>query len=1097
MHVGGTSYAEYMSPRTSELLERNPSKHLRVLGLSQSGKTGELLDAARHFVRNNFVRRPKIIVPSRHAQAALRDRAVTDAQVTDAKVVSTPVSFALEILQQFAHEAGVPAPRLLNGADQDELVAAVLEAQPTASLPPGSAESEAFRSSMRALWAKLDDYDTSPADLQRIACDALLAAEQPGAPAGHRAEDAIKPYLQIWQDAATVLAEVVRRNDELNERGTPALTESGLCRAARECLRQHPEVRSALPDLILVDDAQDVSEGALGLLATCAQYGSAIWAFGLPDLTTSAFSGDGNGMLHNLTSALKRKLPANALLADEQPSVVLPAPSKPSSLLQGLQTQLVQRLGGPHIAQLRRCGGLGRVDASANDVPVSLSEAIDRVTYAEVTTQARQISALAYRVRSAVLGVATVAGMNNVDWSDIAVVARSRQEVLSVAEGLSVRGIPTRILGGGTVLRNERIVRDLATVALHALEDRSLTFQTLLKLLEGPLIGVDSVALRALSSKFAQLEFSRRQDKRESMTDQEDARLNLSEVPVSRDTWPFAKTDPETSSGEAPQQARLLLDAFARAQQEVANGSSLSLVLHGIWEVLGLEQRLLEQTEDARPVIQRAANRHLDAVIELWSAVGRESLAVTVEEQASVLRDLLTAEIPQDSVALRTHASAVTIATPHAFTGRHYPLVCLVGVQDGSWPNLKLRGNFLGTHTLEQLLRGAPFAEHTRAEMLRDETRLLLKAVTRAEHELFIITLNNAQNFPGGFKRFFAQYEVDRVPETGMTVRGEVAALRAQLEQSVTKDAAHDLAVFADEHVDGAHPDAWYGVRAPADDNSEKAAELSLSPSHLEAFAACPLNWLLSRLEGPKTDRLWADFGTLMHRMFEQIDTKPLADLQNEIAAEMADLPYPAQWVRAQEIDIAGESLANIQKFVQDSQSKDGWEPAAHEFPIAVDLGVTPEGIHVRLKGSIDRVETRTSDYGIDMRVVDLKSGKNVPTVDETRENLQLAAYQLALRESGQELLKHSKAHEYNGQDLRSVEAVLFFPRPASSGSKTGTKRAQGAKSAEDLHKLREDFLTMADQMSHASFEARVEQHCTQDGHHACQIHVIPAVSYR
>ena len=61
-------------------------------------------------------------------------------------------------------------------------------------------------------------------------------------------------------------------------------------------------------------------------------------------------------------------------------------------------------------------------------------------------------------------------------------------------------------------------------------------------------------------------------------------------------------------------------------------------------------------------------------------------------------------QIPGDALAApRRQADAVTILTAHASKGLEWDLVCVAGVQEGSWPDLRRRGSLLGSEQLVDL----------------------------------------------------------------------------------------------------------------------------------------------------------------------------------------------------------------------------------------------------------------------------------------------------------------------------------------------------------------------------------------------------------
>ena len=74
---------------------------------------------------------------------------------------------------------------------------------------------------------------------------------------------------------------------------------------------------------------------------------------------------------------------------------------------------------------------------------------------------------------------------------------------------------------------------------------------------------------------------------------------------------------------------------------------------------------------------------------------------------SEVFLDHLTGqEIPADSLAARAPTGdAVAVLTAHASKGLEWDLVCVAGVQEGVWPSSRLRGSFLGTERLVDLLR--------------------------------------------------------------------------------------------------------------------------------------------------------------------------------------------------------------------------------------------------------------------------------------------------------------------------------------------------------------------------------------------------------
>ena len=199
-------------------------------------------------------------------------------------------------------------------------------------------------------------------------------------------------------------------------------------------------------------------------------------------------------------------------------------------------------------------------------------------------------------------------------------------------------------------------------------------------------------------------------------------------------------------------------------------------------------------------------------------------------------------------------------------------LVCVLGVQDGAWPNLRARGSLLGVTALERLLRGDEAARPSRRETMHDELRLLAHSVARARHEVLVVSLSNEEQHPGAFFSLGAKYHVSEpLPSSRLTLRGIVAEMRRRLTVDPGDTEARDaLVALARDSVPGAHPDDWYGVLPPssetplADIEHDPDATVSVSPSQMERAERCPLDWVVSRLGGGASDYR-ANIGTLLH----------------------------------------------------------------------------------------------------------------------------------------------------------------------------------------------------------------------------------------
>ena len=146
-----------------------------------------------------------------------------------------------------------------------------------------------------------------------------------------------------------------------------------------------------------------------------------------------------------------------------------------------------------------------------------------------------------------------------------------------------------------------------------------------------------------------------------------------------------------------------------------ATGASVEDVLWAVWSASGLATRWERASLDGGPA-GAAADRDLDAVVALFETAARFCDRLPGAGPEVFLAHLTGQEIPADSLAARAPTGdAVTVLTAHASKGLEWDLVCVAGVQEGVWPSSRLRGSFLGTERLVDLLR--PGAESLPVEV--------------------------------------------------------------------------------------------------------------------------------------------------------------------------------------------------------------------------------------------------------------------------------------------------------------------------------------------------------------------------------------------
>src|SRR5699024_1209545 len=208
---------------------------------------------------------------------------------------------------------------------------------------------------------------------------------------------------------------------------------------------------------------------------------------------------------------------------------------------------------------------------------------------------------------------------------------------------------------------------------------------------------------------------------------------------------------------------------------------------------------------------------------------------------AGFTRYLAEQDLPMDSLSSRAGQTGVSVLTPTTAAGRQWNTVFVVGVQEGVWPNTRLRGQLLHTQELVEEVTGTageqPINERI-AQVRHDELRTFAAVISRSTHRLIATAVADADHQPSMFiERLDPWPPTDEHPvrplttvATPLTVSGLVIHLRRELEDSErhlmamddpteqtvlearAQQAAEALAVLADGGVSTADPHNWWGL---------------------------------------------------------------------------------------------------------------------------------------------------------------------------------------------------------------------------------------------------------------------------------------------
>lgn len=1083
------------------VLGLNPRAHARVVGAPGTGKSTLIVAAFAQFAGKIQGDEADVMVLATNRTTAARLRAQIEREVDGAMsgaVVRTPTSLAFALVSRERAAEGLPQPRLITGAAHDEAIARAIATITTPSQSVHSFrsagskplfttevfESERFRTELREFARVLDDGDLDPGHLAAqlgnlLTAESRVADQLPDPSLIERWLIA----LEVCETSAAILA--AERPHEL--------TASGYLRAAAQNLREHLPGSVHVPKLILVDDAQNLGEGDLALLAGCAAHGSSIWVFGDPDTAVGAFRGERTLVLSRLSAELERR---GAPQQQREQSVVLTTVYRHGAHIRSLIQTLSGRVGARMLGEQRAAlsaqhaleegvpgvsGAPGAPTDSSSLSGVSAAQADEQVTveFARAASPMQQVGALAYRLKAWQLGLL---GEPPIDWSEMAVVCRSREEVKKLARALAERNIPTTIAAGGVVFKEQPLVRDLVRLVQDACEVEPLDARTVLEILTGPLGGIDVVTIRRLRHALLIEERRIAREHNHEPRAIDERILEGIQLPGDR---PII----DSRGGRAVRRLGLML---AAGRKVAAAGGTLRESLWAIWQASGLATQLQDEALDSTGSRSEAAHRALDAVVALFFKIQRHEEQSSEQAVDELLTEVLTSGLAEDTLAQNSHRPEVTVTTAEGALGTEYEKVVVVGPQDGTWPNLRTQGALLGVATLERWLMGAEPRGPERRETLHDELRLFVLACSRARQELVVVSVHDEHHHPGPFFALGSKFERETpLPSANLTLRGAVAQMRRRLTaQPKDQVALATLAELSQQGIRGAHPNEWYGVLEPSSVEPlvnlerDEEARVDTSPSQLERAEECALSWVLNHL-GATTSSAVSELGTLVHGALEQVPDGDVDALEQVLVNEWHKLRFDAQWESERSFEIARSMIRGLSDYLRVCEDE-RVTLAGQEAKFAVDIG------RARLAGTVDRIELRTNSDGEHTAIiVDLKSSSNKPSAHATENHRQLQAYQLGMILGAfDSLFATLQTAPANGG------ARLLFVHPKATGVHSFTVANQQPLDPAHQSEIVERISQIAHTMAGATFTAQVEHHCNKDfSFGACSLHIIPAVS--
>jgi superfamily I DNA/RNA helicase/RecB family exonuclease len=735
-------------------------------------------------------------------------------------------------------------------------------------------------------------------------------------------------------------------------------------------------------DVVLVDEYQDSDPAQESLLLALAGDGRELIAVGDPDQSIYAFRGADVQALTEFGERFRT--------ADGQPApvVALRTCRRSGPVLLAASRRVARRLPAAPSAP----GG----SASHRDlVPASPTPPGEvRILVADSSTQ--EAALVADTLRRAHLA-------DQIPWSSMAVLVRSAtRQVPLLRRALTAAGVPVTVAGDELPLPDEPGTRPLLMLLRCALRPAALDDQTAAELLCGPLGGTDALGLRRLRRSLQLLA--------EAAGAGQGERTGDLIAGILRDPRDLTAL-PDRVAGPAKRVARLL----AQATAAIEAGGNAEDVLWAIWDASGLAEQWQRISAGGGPA-GAAADRDLDAVLALFDQAAHFTDTMPPGAPGLFAESLTGQEIVGDTLAERAvREDCVRILTAHRSKGLEWEVVVVAGVQEDTWPDLRLRGSLLGAGELAETVQSglaeagpsstAPEpgpdvdAAMLAAKLLAEERRLFYVAVTRARRRL-VVTAAGGEDTDQRPSRFLTELAGDDVPvervadapHRWLSMPALVADLRraaadTSAEPAVRRAAAVQLARLAAAGVRGAHPREWYALTELSDAGPIVAGgeTVRLSPSQVESFTKCGLRWLLDAAVGAGRSDVLRHLGTVIHAAAvlaaDGATERAVADRIDEI---WHHLDFGSAWYSAKQRALAERM---VRKFL-------AWHADNPRQLVAVEQQLKVRIGPVEITGRVDRLESDDQGRAV---VVDLKTGGSAPREDELDRHPQLGVYQLAV----------------------------------------------------------------------------------------------------
>jgi superfamily I DNA/RNA helicase/RecB family exonuclease len=1042
-----------LSPSQVEVENLAPDSIAVVFGAPGVGKTQAAKALFYRLARDIGPDNVLVLAANRESANRLRDELALGFQgATAGPLARTITSFAFGVLRMKAIQEGSKLPELISGSEQDRILTQVIAEVLEQGLPEVSPSWPAQFNS------KVIELSGFRVELR----DFITVCLEHGINVSELRALAVQHDKPEWSASAVFFEKYLERVSGEDDSGR--FDASSLLRIASQWLSSQGDWPSEIASIkaIIVDDAQELTPSAMQLLKVIAGVERGLVLIGDPDSSTLGFRAADPRAMANLADSLAALRGAEIKQIFLNPSFSA-RPAQLAKVMSRVSRQIDTARAGRQRKSLTESGATEiEADAGRND---------SKLTVKVFSQKTGESAWLARTLRELHL-------FEGYQWSEFAVVARSRSTLEELSVALSNESVPVQILGSHSALRDEFASKNLLTLAELALNPRPIDARFAVELLTSVFGGLDTLGIRRLRRALRREELLA-----EGMRNSDELLVALFEAPETL----------TSVRGSEARRAERFLRSLSQAKTIAADPTqSIEDLLWHLWSASGLDEswRVLS---DGVGEVALQANRDLDAVVALFAAANRFAERNPNGDPREFVTQQLSLGLPEDTLALNDNfANRVTLATPSGLIGRRFRVVALPNLIEGVWPNLRPRSSLIGANLLDALQTGRidSVSKVTKSE-LPDELRMLYKAIGAASDKILVSATDSEDEQLSQFIGLISGEIPTRETYSGtqLTLRGLAGSLRRTLARSNSltelDSAALGLARLAAAGVAGAHPDGWYGMLAlstnePLVQLDDPDAQVWLRPSQLENFAKCPLHWFLNA-HGGGDSNFSANLGSLVHKALELGVEMSEDSLWGLVESKWHTLSFESNWLEEVGERKAKRMISNMVQYLRKFDAE-GAKVIGREVNFEFELG------RARVRGQVDRLELYPDGR---VMIVDLKTGATTVTADEAKKHPQLGLYQLAFENGA-----FAELEGIDAQTSLSGAKLLLVGTSDKPVERTQPNLDEAPESKQELYRLIE-AATAGMAMTDRVFVAQIDSHCTNTNEFgSCQIHLTKAVSY-